>query len=236
MRLLLAAALVVGTTLGGARAATPCPPTDVQTGEALPMLAAILKPGGHLDVLVVGTASSDPKSGYVTEMARALQAAIQGLSVSLTFQGKRFMSAPALLDVITGELAHHHYGLVIWQTGTADAVRSVPPGDFYQALSDGAAAAAANNAAIVLVGPQFSRFLQANADIAPYLGSLHAIASTAGVLLFDRFSIMQDWSGSGAIDLEDAAPGTRAAVAARLHVCLGQQLARTLEAAVAPAP
>ena len=234
MRLLLASALALCMTLGGARAAEPCPPADLETGEALPLLAPLLKPGGRLDVLVVGTASSDPKSGYVNDMARALQARIQGLTVTLTFQGKRFMSAPALLEVITGELAHHHYGLVIWQTGTADAVRSVPPGDFYQALSDGAAAAAANTTALVLVGPQFSRFLQANADIAPYLGSMHAIASTAGVLLFDRFAIMQDWSDSGAIDLEQAAPGTRAVVAARLHACLGQQLARTLEAAVAP--
>ncbi len=242
MRTLLAAA--VAAMLGGAaqgHAAVPCPPVSTDGGEPLPLLAPLLKPKGQLDVLVVGSASSEPKGGEpkestIGQMSRALEASIPGLHVTLTFAGKRFMAAPDLVPLMSDALGQHRYGLVIWQTGTADAVRSEPAGDFYQALSDGAAAAAAHGTAMVLVDPQYSRFLQTNADIEPYLGAMRAIASTAGVLLFDRFAIMQEWSDSGAIDLEQAAPGTRPAVAARLHACLGQQLAQTLVASVAAPP
>jgi hypothetical protein len=227
-------------------APAPCPPApEPDASDSLPLLKAALKPGGQLDTLVIGSAlaaSKDPaaskdtaKTGYVGEMARALEASVKGLHVSLTFDGRRFMSAADMLGVMSADLAHHHYGLVVWQTGTADAVGDEPAGDFFQALSDGAVAAAGAGSALVLVDPQYSRFLEANADLGPYLSSMQAVASTSGALLFDRYAIMHDWAEAGSIDLETAAPSARPAVAARLHACLGQALAHTLLAAVATA-
>jgi hypothetical protein len=64
---------------------------------------------------------------------------------------------------------------------------------------------------------------------------MQAIASTSGVLLFDRYAIMRDWAEAGDIDLEAASASDRPAVAARLHACLGEELARALLAAVAAA-
>jgi hypothetical protein len=250
----LARMLVLAACVWTSAQAAPvnCPPSpDLDETASLPLLKQSLKQGGQLDVLVVGSAltqagapsppaaSSKPgagRAGYAGEMARALEASVHGLHVNLSFDGKRFMSAQELVDVMSADLVHQHYGLVLWQTGTADAVRGEPMGDFYQALSDGAVAAASAGAALVLVDPQYSRFLEANADIAPYLSSMQAIASTSGVLLFDRYAIMRDWAEAGVIDLENATAGDRPAVAARLHVCLGEQLARTLLAAVAAAP
>jgi hypothetical protein len=241
------AALAALAWSSGLAAPAPCPPSpDPDAADNLPLLKPTLKPGGQLDALVVGSAlaaSKDPaqakdpaRTGYVGEMARALEGSVKGLHVSLTFDGRRFMSAADMLGVMAADLAHHHYGLVLWQTGTADAVGNEPMGDFFQALSDGAAAAAAAGSALVLVDPQYSRFLEANADLGPYLSSMQAIASTSGALLFDRYAIMHDWAEAGAIDLESAAPSARPAVAGRLHVCLGQALARTILAAVATTP
>jgi hypothetical protein len=237
----------------GFAAPAPCPAAaEPDSSETLPLLKAALKPGGQLDVLVVGSALAAGKespagtgvapgkdaaaAGYVGDMAHWLERSLPGLHVTLTFDGRRFMSASEMLGVISADLDHHHYGLVLWQTGTADAVRDEPMGDFFQALSDGTVAAASAGTAIVLVDPQYSRFLEANADLAPYLSSMQAIASTSGALLFDRYALMREWAEAGQIDLETAAPAERPAVAARLHACLGQALARTLLAAVAAPP
>jgi len=237
-RVLAGAAVLTALAWPGLAAAAPCPAApEPDAADQLPLLRPALKPAGQLDVLVIGSSLASAKdaanTGYVGEMAHALEASVHGLHVSLTFDGRHFMRAADMLGVLSADVARHHYGLVLWQTGTADAVGDEPAGDFFQALSDGAVAAASAGAALVLIDPQYSRFLEANADLGPYLSSMQAVASTSGALLFDRYALMRDWSEAGAIDLESAAPAARPAVAARLHACLGQALARTLLASVA---
>ena len=117
---------------------------------------------------------------------------------------------------------------MLWLTGTVDAVNSVPPDDFYEALADGAAAATNAGADLVLIDPQYSRFLEANADLEPYAIALRAVGALPGVALFHRFDIMKGWADDGAIDLERTPKADRPAAAARLHVCLGRELARML--------
>ena len=110
------------------------------------------------------------------------------------------MLASEMLDVLRTELAAHHYQLVVWQTGTVEAVRNVPTGEFYQTLSDGAALVAASGADLMLVDPQYSRFLHANVDLTSYMQSLEQVGALPGVILFHRFSLMQDWATDGQID------------------------------------
>ena len=151
----------------------------------LPHVAAMLKPNGTLNVLTVGSATvfsptESLQPGSVTgnalglsgtrqgdapptpnaaafplQMAEALQHGIPGLKVNVTIRGGRGMQASEMLDIIRNELTIAHFDLVIWQTGTVEAVRNVPMGAFFQTLSDGAAAIAAGGADLVLVDPQF---------------------------------------------------------------------------------
>jgi acyl-CoA thioesterase-1 len=239
-------------------AATACPPGggDAQDPAPLPHLATALKTGGTLSVLAVGSATvfgpqasaaaelspSHPtvplapsQTGFPWQMAHALEAAIHGLHVNVTVIGGHGLSAAAMLTKMRAELARHTYRLVIWQTGTVEAVNMVPTEDFYQTLVDGAGAVAAAGADLVLVDPQFSRFLEANANLAPYGDAMQAAGALPGVILFHRFDLMREWTDSGSIDLERTAIGDRLALATRLHACLGQALAHTLLADIAAA-
>ncbi|MEJ0046721.1 MAG: hypothetical protein WDN04_11880 [Rhodospirillales bacterium] len=107
-------------------------------------------------------------------------------------------------------------------------MNSVPPDDFYEALADGAAAAGNAGADLVLIDPQYSRFLEANANLQPYFSAMQAVGALSGVVLFHRFDIMRDWAGEGSIDLERTKKADRPAAATRLHACLGRELARML--------
>jgi hypothetical protein len=233
-------------------APTPaCPAVDRSLVEqvALPHLTAALKPGGTLNVLAVGSATMfgpqtdaaadlAPKhgapapapstTGFPWQMAQALQASVKALKANVTFLGGHGQPADAMLAKLQAELQRHHYQLVIWQTGTVEAVSEAAPDDFYQTLSDGAAAVAAAGADLVLVNPQYSRFLEANANVAPYLSALQAAAALPGVTLFDRYGIMHDWVDDGTLDLEHAFMADRPGLATRLHLCLGRALATAL--------
>jgi hypothetical protein len=197
-----------------------CPPaieTETQDG-ALIHLAPVLKPGGALDILAVGLgpvgtavphagAPAHP-SGIADGLARALQAAVHGLRVTVTLGGGSGKLAQSQLQIITEAMKAHHYQLVLWQTGTPD---------------------------VVLLEPQYSRFLEANANLSPYLAAMQAQSATPGVVLFHRYQLMHDWVEAGLIDLENAVPPERQHVAAHLHACLGAELARALLANVAGA-
>jgi hypothetical protein len=150
------------------------------------------------------------------------------MHVGVTEVGHRGMTAEDMLGPMRDALAKKQYRLVLWLTGTVDAVNSVPPDDFYEALADGAAAATNAGADLVLVDPQYSRFLEANANLEPYVNALRAVGALPGVALFPRFDIMKDWADNGAIDLERTPKSDRPAAAARLHACLGRELARML--------
>jgi acyl-CoA thioesterase I len=244
-----------------AHAGDPCDAPAAITDDVAPLIhvAAVLKPGGTLNVLTVGSATvfspseslqqpgthtaqspgaSGPKkdlapatdTAFPLQMARALEAAMPGLTVKVTVRGGRGMQASEMLDIIRNELSTAHYDLVIWQTGTVEAVRNIPVGTFDEVLSDGAATVAAAGADLVLVDPQFSRFLHANSDVDSYAQALQQTAAQPGVVLFHRFGLMQHWSSTGQIDLERTPKPMRMATVEQLHACLGQALAHFVAA------
>jgi hypothetical protein len=219
----------------------------LKPGAALNVLAigagpaplAAAPPGGTATAPAAGKPGAKPgaaapapgpvaPAGLPWQMARALEASVHGLHVAVTEVGDRGMTAEAMLGALRGALAKKQYRMVLWLTGTVDAVNSVPPDDFYEALADGAAAAANAGADLVLIDPQYSRFLEANANLEPYATALRVVGALPGVALFHRFDIMKDWAEAGAIDLERTPKADRPAAAARLHACLGRELARML--------
>lgn len=221
--------LVIGSATGlapqaGPREETKPPPAPPKSGG---------KPGGVAPIPAAPVAPQP--AGFPWQMARALETSVSGLRVNLTVISERGRSAEDMLERLQAELGRHPYRLVVWQTGTVDAVNAVPPGDFYETLADGAAAVAASGADLVLVDPQYSRFLQANANLSPYLEAMQAVSALPGVVLFHRFDLMHAWADAGAIDLEHARRADRPAVATRLHACLGRELARLLVSEVGAA-
>lgn len=171
---------------------------------------------------------SPSKHAFPLQMAEALQSSISGLEVKITVRGGRNLLATDMLDVMRMELATHHYDLVVWQTGTVEAVRNVSPSDFDQTLSDGAEAVMAAGANLVLVDPQYSRFLQTSSNLEPYEQGLQQAAAMPGVVLFRRYDLMRNWANEGQIDLERTPRSDRQKVIETLHACLGKHLARLI--------
>ena len=231
------------------RRSPPClkSPPQLKAGNTLRVLAvgsatmfgadATLSPG---TVTSQGLANTAPPTAPVTklitqdasdrafpwQMAHALEAAVPGLKVVVVVRGGRGMSASDMLTEMRRELAAGQYQLVLWQTGTVEAVRNSPPGEFAQVLSDGAEAVEAAKANLVLIDSQYSRFLQTNSNLDPYSQALQTTAALPGVLLFHRFDLMRSWVNDGQIDLERTPRGERKRMVDTLHACIGQHLAR----------
>ena len=182
---------------------------------------------GHLnDVQAQPIPQEASERAFPRQMAKTLQATVPGSDVHVTVRGGRGLVAADMLALIKAELPLQHPQLVLWQTGTVEAVRNLPPGEFAQTLADGIEAIHAADADLILIDPQFSRFLQTNSNLDPYVQALQQAASMPGVLLFRRFDLMRSWVNDGQIDLERTARADRQKTVETLHACLGSHLAR----------
>ena len=114
--------------------------------------------------------------------------------------------------------------LVIWQTGTVDAMRSVDPDDFRGAVDEGVAALQKAGADVILMNLQYSPRTETMISAPPYLDNMRVVAQQHDVPLFDRFAIMQQWNDSGDFDLFSASPGLE--LVKRVHDCLGRALSK----------
>ena len=165
-------------------------------------------------------------NAFPQQMANALEKMIPGLTVKVTTRGGRGLSASDQLTLLTETVDRAKFQLVLWQTGTVEAVRNLPPSEFAQTLADGAEKATQAGADVVLVDPQFSRFLQTNSDIQPYELAFQTVSAMPSVALFHRFDLMRAWVNDGSIDLEHTPKAQRQSAVEQLHECLGRELAR----------
>src|SRR5262249_25121387 len=144
----------------------------------------------------------------------------------LTVRGGRGMTAEDMLPLIEAALKQHPYPLVLWQTGTVEAVRGLQPDGLLDVLHTGAERIRSAGGDLVLIDPQFSRFLRANTDLDPRETVMQQVATMPGVALFRRFDLMRTWANDGQIDLERSPKADREKVLEALNDCLGKALAR----------
>jgi len=240
---ILLSALLVSTepSLAGTELGDACGAPDefVTTDVALTQFAAAVAAGGPVDILAVGSATtvgsvtttgqqSATQSGgaFPWQMLQALRAALPSVEFRLTVHGGRGMTAEDMLPLIETALKQQHYALVVWQTATVEAVRGLQPDGLLDVLQSGAERVHDAGADLVLIDPQFSRFLRANTDLDPYTNVMQQVATMPGVALFHRFDLMRAWANDGRIDLERTSKADRDKALGELNACLGKALAR----------
>src|SRR6266550_1675243 len=186
------------------------------TESALPKVAEAVKTGHSLDILVVGSRSSTINSSEASAYPARLQAMLKekfpsvAVNLSVEIQVKRTAEevASGLVKLVEGKRPT----LVVWQTGTYDAMRSIDPDDFRGAVNEG------------VVALQYSPRTETMISAPPYLDNMRVVAQQHDVPLFDRFAIMRHWNEQGDFDLFSASHGPE--LAKRVHDCLGRALSK----------
>jgi hypothetical protein len=204
-------------------------PAYLLTSEsALPKVADAVKSGHPLDILVIGSRSSTLNTSEGMAYPGRLQAMLREklpsvpVNVSVELQTKKTAEevAAGLVKLMEGKKPV----LVIWQTGTVDAMRSVDPDDFRSAVDEGVAALQNAGTDVILMNLQYSPRTETMISAPPYLDDMRVVAQQHDVPLFDRFAIMHQWNDSGDFDLFSAFHGIE--LAKRVHDCLGRALSK----------
>jgi hypothetical protein len=228
--LTLLAGLLTGAV---ARAEDAVPSCDVPaylltTESSLPKVADAVKAGHSLDILVVGSRSSTIATSEASAYPARLQAILKdklpstevNLSVEIQVKKTAEEVASGLVKLVEGKKPT----LVIWQTGTYDAMRSIDPDDFRGAVDEGVVALQNAGTDVVLMNLQYSPRTETMISAPPYLDNMRVVAQQHDVPLFDRFAIMRHWNEQGDFDLFSASHGID--LAKRVHDCLGRALSK----------
>lgn len=115
--------------------------------------------------------------------------------------------------------------LVIWETGTMEAVRGTDVDEFRQTVQTGIDKLRAAGAEVVLMNMQFSRATEAVIHFEPYLVTLQELADVNDVPLFRRHSIMRHWAESGSLNLRAGEGEKGRELATKLYDCIGRAMA-----------
>jgi hypothetical protein len=182
-----------------------------------------------LDVLVVGAGSSTlpgpdgAKAAYPVRLQKALDELLPGVAVTVKIDVKLGRIAPEVVKVIKKPLADTKPALVIWQTGTIDAMQAVDQDQFAQALDQGINIARSAGADVILVNAQYSPRTESMIALSAYADIMRWVALQHEMALFDRYAIMKLWADLGTFDLTGAT--NKLDIAARVHNCIGWLLA-----------
>jgi len=233
----LAVALICALTSGAAFAkeddACIVAAGAVAPDFALPHVAQAIA-NKKLDITVLGSASSELNGpagtsiAYPTRLEAALTELLPGVTVKVSTYAKARETAADMENKLERIVPESKPALVVWQTGTADAIRGVDPDEFRMSLDDGVDTLQAAMADVVFMNMQYSPRTEAMLAVGAYADVMRIIALQREVVLFDRFSIMKRWNENGVFDLYGATRKTD--VAERVHDCLGRLLAKVVVA------
>jgi hypothetical protein len=234
MRTVLGLTVLVGLLAVGPARAEDAPavcevPAYLLASEnSLPKVTEAVKTAQKLDILVVGSRSSTINTAdgtaYPGRLETVLREKLPGVKVSVNVELQIKKTAEEVAASLGRLVEGKKPTLVIWQTGTVDALRSIDPDDFRAAVDDGVVALQSAGTDVILMNLQYSPRTETMISATPYIDNMRVVAQQHDVPLFDRFAVMRHWNEAGDFDLFSASHGLE--LAKRVHDCLGRALSK----------
>jgi lysophospholipase L1-like esterase len=228
----LVAALFVTCLLAGGAAAQRSDGCDVPGyllfGEnELTRVTQAVKEKQRLDIAIIGTGSSTlagPEGkAYPAQLEAALKARLPNVEVQVSTYAALRQTVANMWDDLKKILREQKPALIVWQTGTVDAMRGVEPDEFGSVLNHAVEKIRASGTDVILMNMQYSPRTETMIAVGPYAENMRWVSQQRNVPLFDRLGIMRHWSDTGVFDFYT--PTKAFVVAQKVHECIGRALA-----------
>jgi hypothetical protein len=229
LALLLAGLFAIDSAFAAEHDACEIPHSLLFGTNELRHVAEAVNKDHRLTIAVVGTGSSilagpdGRASAYPARLEAALARRLPTAAVKVVTLVRTRMSAEDMAHGMAKLLIDEKPDLVIWQTGTFDAIRRIDPDNFRAALEEGVETLQKGGADVLLMNMQYSPRTDIMVALGPYADAMRVVAHEHEAPLFDRLAIMRHWSDTGAFDLYAA--GKDNVLANRVHDCIGRGIA-----------
>lgn len=229
-----ACTIVLCAAAARAQPADPCAvPGYLLFGDSkLERVGAAVNRDKALKIAVLGGASSTlpgrdgAEFAYPARLEAALSRRLPGIKVTVQTELRSRQSAEEMADAIDKLLVDDRPNLVIWQTGTYEAVRGTDPEEFRAAVSYGVEKLQGAGVDVILMNMQFSPRTESVVAVGTYAEAIRWVAREREVPVYDRLAVMRHWYDAGQFDLYAATKDMKTARA--VHDCIGRTLASSI--------
>ncbi len=180
-----------------------CPAELVALGGTLPHAAVDVREHHALRIVALGSSStygtgaSSEAATYPRRLEAELAELFPGLSLDVVNKGVPGEVAADMMARLDRDVLALHPDLVVWQTGTNDALRDLPVDEFARLTVEGIGRLHDAGIDVVLMEPQYSPKLVQQPHYAEYVDTLRTIGTSVHVPVVRRFAIMKAWEASG---------------------------------------
>ncbi|MGE5268705.1 MAG: SGNH/GDSL hydrolase family protein [Thiohalocapsa sp.] len=217
--------------------ACPVPAELMEVPVKLPHVAERLRRGHKLTIVAIGGASTAgaaagaPDLAYPHRLQLALAALYPEVAVNVVNKGVPRQLAQQMVERFPSDVLAEEPTLVVWETGTVDAVRDIEIDELAAALQSGIDLVKNRAIDILLVDMQFSRRTSTLINFDRYLQAVHRAGEVNEVYVFPRFAMMRYWSEQKLFNFDEVSDGERARLAAKVYDCIGRKLAEAIQVA-----
>ncbi len=199
--------------------------------KPLKRVARRIEKGKYIRIVALGSTStlgggaSGPDASYPARLQALLGHAIEGAEIKVVNKGVAKDSAVKMVDRFQADVIDTKAHMVIWETGTNDAVTRVAIDDFEASLDKGIQLAQKQGIDVILMTPMYARNTAAIIDFSPYMDDMRAVAARHGISVFQRYEIMEHWARTGRVEFERLPKPERTRMADQVYDCLARLLA-----------
>ena len=209
----------------------------MQFDDKLPHLAERLRAADPVKIVAIGGASTTGLATGSSDLAyphrlQEILARSYPSPITVVNRGVPRQTARQMLERFPTDVIPEDPVLVIWETGTTDAVRGVDVDDFAATLQAGIDEFKARGIDGMLIDMQFSHSTATVIDFERYLNALHRVGDVNDVNVFPRFEMMRYWSEQNVFNFDSVAKGERAGLAAKVYECIAGKLAEAIRIAL----
>jgi lysophospholipase L1-like esterase len=250
MRTFLSGILVALLLLGAAVPAAAAPPELRCTAPdevtrfkvKLPNTARAIRRGEALVIVAIGSSStqgvgaSDQAHTYPARLAEELRQHWPRLAVTVVNKGVGGETAEQMLSRFTRDVLPYRPQLVIWQTGSNQALLSEDVQGYEKTVREGIARLKAVHTDVILMDPQYAPRVLGRPRHKAIVDTLGGVANDLKVGLFRRFAVMRYWVTSGLYKMEDIISRDQLHMNDASYNCIARLLANSLASAAIVTP
>jgi hypothetical protein len=202
--------------------------------DELPFVRQAITRGTGLRIVAIGSASTmgagveSAATAYPARFEKELALRLKTVPVSVVVKAKGGQTAAEMVKRFKSDVLSETPALVIWQTGTVDAVRGENAENFADSLVKGIELLHKAGTDVILVDMQYSPFTASMVNLELYRKLMMWVSQRRDVFLFRRYEVMQYWSENQIFDLGLTDRAEQRRVATRVHACIGNLLAEAV--------
>ncbi|MBD8905420.1 SGNH/GDSL hydrolase family protein [Methylorubrum zatmanii] len=171
----------------------------------LPHVAQKIALGGPLRIVAFGSSSTEgigasaPAASYPARLEANLRRALPRLAGRITVANRGIggEAVDEMLARLDRDVIAPGPDLVIWQTGSNDALRGVSLDHFREATEAALERIRAAGIDVVLMEPQWCPALDATPGAERFRDAVRSLGADLGVAVIRRSDLMRDWIGQG---------------------------------------